>query len=59
MLNLSTASTATEAMTAGLQTAQGEILGILTAVVPMVMVIVGSILAIRFGIRFFKGATRG
>jgi len=60
LINLSTATSgASEALTAGLQNAQGEILGIIAIVVPMVMVVVGAILAIRFGIRFFKSLAKG
>lgn len=44
-----------EVMSTAMTSLVAEIMGVVAVVVPIAMVLVGSIIAIRFGIRFIRG----
>jgi len=50
---------ATAAITTGLTEAASQMTGIIGVAIPIVMGIVGTIIAVRFGIRFFRGNVGG
>lgn len=48
----------TTAFTTGLTSLQGDLLGILAAIVPVAIVVAGAILAVRKGFSWFKSIAK-
>lgn len=51
-------NTITTAFTTGITGIQGDIVSMIAVAVPIVLAIVGLVMAIKFGIKFFKGAAK-
>lgn len=54
-----TSSDLINALSTGMDTAKGDLFSVLAVVIPVILGLVGIIAAVRFGIRFFKGAAQG
>jgi len=49
----------TEALTTGFNSIASEISGILLIAIPIAFGVIGLVIAVKFGIRWFKGLVRG
>lgn len=52
-------NTITTAFTSGIASIKGDMISMITIAIPIILAIVGLVMAVKFGIKFFKGTAKG